>query len=403
MPIVPRPDCLEGRSGNTQGRDESESDYTKWKKKFVEWAEGAGLKVKNSGERYQDIAIDPRVIAGMMSCLHPVEDVFLHFCTGIQIDTLAVARRPMVNRFLVEETWVRAKDIDIKTELELAKLFNYRIKTVQNELQACTTFKELYRTDAMVPSLVTRVQFYSSPAGSTVRPAFWFARHSALALQVYYEKIEEGKGTSLGVVFTANTATRIADTVVQNVHECRHVIDRMKVDEAVVKRYRQSHAESSTEGEGIRNIRDIKTPGFNKVTEGSYDMNRQQEYKYEPPINVSLQTYFLRRFEGAMIKVAPENFGRGKHEETLVHILDKRNAVTGAPPWKLVQSSGTHPAKPRFFTGEAMDETGPDETATEREERNRSRSTRGKGDTRDRNAWEGEGEGSIQECRLVIF
>ena len=105
----------------------------------------------------------------------------------------------MVNRFLVEETWVRAKDIDIKTELELAKLFNYRIWTVQRELQACNSFKDLYATDAMIPSLVTRVQFYSSPAGSTVRPAFWFARHSALALQMYYEKLEDGKGLNLGV------------------------------------------------------------------------------------------------------------------------------------------------------------------------------------------------------------
>ena len=58
-----------------------------------------------------------------------------------------------------------------------------------------------------------------------------------------------------------------------------------------------------------------------------------------------------------MIKVAPQNFGRGRHEETLAHILEKRNAVAGAPPWRLVQSSGTHPAKPRFFGGDAMDET----------------------------------------------
>ena len=177
---------------------------------------------------------------------------------------------------------MRAKDIDIKTELELAKLFNYRIWTVQRELQACNNFKDLYATDAMTPSLVTRVQFYSSPAGSTVRPAFWFARHSALALQMYYEKVEDGKGLNLGVGFAAGTASRIADTVVQDVYDCRRIIDRMKVGELVVKRYRQSHAESTSEGEGIRDIRDIKTPGFEKVKEGSHGTNRQQAYKYEP-------------------------------------------------------------------------------------------------------------------------
>ena len=87
-----------------------------------------------------------------------------------------------------------------------------------------------------------------------------------------------------------------------------------------------------------------------------------------------------------------------------MHILDKRNAVAGAPPWRLVQSSGTHPAKPRFFGGDAMDETGPDETATERDERNRSSSTRGKGETRERTYGSeqyarGTGERRSETCR----
>ena len=170
--------------------------------KTFKWAEGFGLKVRTSDVRYRQDGIDARVIAGMMSSLRPVEDVFLHFRTGIQTDTLATMRRPMVNRFLLEETWIKAMDIDIKTELEIAKLFNYRIKSVSNELADCKSFHDLYWTEAMTPFLVTRIQFYTSPAGSTVRPAFWFSRHNALAMRVFYEKVESGKGLSLGVAFT---------------------------------------------------------------------------------------------------------------------------------------------------------------------------------------------------------
>ena len=57
-----------------------------------------------------------------------------------------------MNRFLLEETYVRAKALDYKIMEELARLYNNNID-VKYELRKCQNFEDIYMTDCLCSTL----------------------------------------------------------------------------------------------------------------------------------------------------------------------------------------------------------------------------------------------------------
>ena len=110
---------------------------------------------------------------------------------------------------------------------------------------------------------------------------------------------------------------------------------------------------------------------FEVAKQGSKEVNKQGYPKYETPINVALQTYFLRKYEGGFVHVDPENIGTGHHENVIEAMLERRNSVYGAPARGFVDKQIYHPAKPVIFRGPAMSETEVEASTAEREERPR--------------------------------
>ena len=130
------------------------------------------------------------------------------------------------------------------------------------------------------------------------------------------------------------------------------------VDENVVKkRYMQNLKDGGAGEKAIKSLKEIRIMDFEEAGGGSKEVNRQGNPKYETPIKVALQTYFLRKYEGGFVNVDPENIGRGPHEYVIEAMFEGRNSVYGAPARGFVEKQNYHPAKPVVFRGPAMSET----------------------------------------------
>ena len=196
LPQVPRPNILEGVPGKTLGRPDT--PHMQWKQKFMQMGKELGIEIRKTADRYQEVKLHPKAFTGMFTCFHPIEDAVMRYRTGIQTDTVAAARKVMVNRFLMDEAYVRALLIDLKIGGEIANMYNNRVTALQREIYPCKAFGDIYMSPCMASTLYTRMQFYTSPAGSSLRAAFWYAQHNKLVLDAFLTKMQRGEGTAIG-------------------------------------------------------------------------------------------------------------------------------------------------------------------------------------------------------------
>ena len=396
LPQVPRPDFLEGVPGKTLGR--LDSPYAQWKKNFVATGKELGIDMKKTGDRYQELKLHPRAISGMFSCFHPIEDTVMHYRTGIQTDTIAAARKAMVNRFLMDEVYVRAMSIDLKIGGEIAKMYNNHVGVLQRELSQCRSFGDVYMLPCMISTLYTRVQFYTSPAGSSLRAAFWYALRNKMALDAFLTKMQRGEGAAIGGAMPEQCAVSLTKHLLADIIEGWKVIKSCLDDNVVKLRYMQNLRDGGAGETTIKSIKEIRVMDFEEARRGSQEVNKQGQYKYETPINVALQTYFLRKFEGGFVVTDPANFGRGPHDRVIEAMFERRNSVYWAPARAFVEKQSYRPARPVVFRGPAMSETEVEGTRGEREVRPRRGERREREEMADEDEgwgdWGAEGKGS---------
>ena len=396
LPQVPRPDILGGVPGKTLGRPDT--PYMQWKQKFMLMGKELGIEMRKTADRYQEVKLHPKAITGMFTCFHPIEDAVMRYRTGIQTDTVAAARKVMVNRFLMREAYVRALSIDLKIGGGIAKMYNSRVTALQREIYPCKAFGDIYMSPCMASTLYTRMQFYTSPAGSSLRAAFWYAQHNKLALDAFLTKMQRGEGTAIGGAMTESCATSLGKHLLADITDGWKVIKNC-IDENLVKiRYMQNLRGGGAGEKTIKSPREIRIMDFEEARRGSKEVNRQGNPKYDTPINVALQTYFLRKYEGGFVHVDPENIGRGPHKYVIEAMFERRNSVYGAPARGFVEKQNYHPAKPVVFRGPAMSETETEAPTAEREERPRRGARREREDDADADEewgdWGTKGQGS---------